>query len=99
MLRHGIVAFLGFGRRDVADGLEQPAIVEPVHPLQRRELDSLERPPWPTPVDDLGLVETIDGFGESIVIAVPDAAYRRFDSGFGEPLGVFDRNILGAAIA
>jgi hypothetical protein len=50
-------------------------------------------------VDDLGLVETIDGFGESIVIAVPDAAYRRFDSGFGEPLGVFDRNILGAAIA
>src|ERR1700733_9926625 len=42
LLRHGIVAFLGFGWRDVADGLQQPAIVEPVHPLQRRELDSLE---------------------------------------------------------
>ena len=42
LLRHGIVAFLGFGRRNVADGLEQPAIVEPVHPLQRRELDSLK---------------------------------------------------------
>ena len=42
LLRHGIIAFLGFGWRDVADGLQQPAIVEPVHPLQRRELDSLE---------------------------------------------------------
>jgi hypothetical protein len=42
LLRHGIVAFLGFGWRDVADGLQQPAIVEPVHPLRRRELDSLE---------------------------------------------------------
>ena len=42
LLCHGIVAFLGFGWRDVADGLQQPAIVEPVHPLQRRELDSLE---------------------------------------------------------
>jgi Transposase DDE domain len=42
LLCHGIVAFLGFVWRDVADGLQQPAIVEPVHPLQRRELDSLE---------------------------------------------------------
>ena len=40
--QHGVVAFLGFGRRDVADGLQQPAIVEPVHPFQRRELDGLE---------------------------------------------------------
>ena len=39
---HGIVACLSFRRRDVADGLQQPAIVEPVDPLQRRELDGLE---------------------------------------------------------
>jgi len=32
--QHGVVALLGFGRRDVADGLQQPAIVEPVHPFQ-----------------------------------------------------------------
>ena len=31
--QHGVVALLGFGRRDVADGFQQPAIVEPVHPL------------------------------------------------------------------
>jgi len=99
LLRHGIVAFLGFGRRDVADGLQQPAIIEPVHPLQRRELDSLERPPWPAPVDDLGLVETIDGFGESIVIAVAHAAYRRFDARFRQALGVFDRDVLAAPVA
>jgi hypothetical protein len=64
----------GFGWRDVADGLEQPAVVEPVDPFQRGELDGLERPPWPAPVDDLGLVETIDGLGERVVIAVADAA-------------------------
>jgi hypothetical protein len=66
LLRHGIVAFLGFGRRDVADGLQQPAIVEPVDPFERGELDTLERPPWPAAVDDLGLLETVDGLGESI---------------------------------
>ena len=90
LLRHGIVAFLGFGWRDVADRLQQPAIIEPVYPFQRRELDSFERPPRPAPVDDLGLVETVDGLGESIVIAVPHAAYRRFDTRFRQALGVFD---------
>jgi hypothetical protein len=40
---------------DVADGLQKPAIVEPVDPFQRRELDGLERPPLPTSMDDLGL--------------------------------------------
>jgi site-specific recombinase XerD len=44
-----VVVFLGLGRRDVADGLQQPAIVEPVHPSQRRELDGFERPPRPAP--------------------------------------------------
>ena len=29
------------------------------------------------------------------VVRVADAADGRLDSGFGEPLGVFDRNILG----
>ena len=37
--QHGVVTFLGFGRRDVADGLQEPPVVEPVHPFQRRELD------------------------------------------------------------
>ena len=86
----GVVVFLGFGWRDVADRLQQPAIIEPVHPFQRRELDSFERPPRPAPVDDLGLVETVDGLGDSIVVAVPHTAYRRLDARFRQALGVFD---------
>ena len=54
-----MVALLGFDRRDVADRLQQPAIVETVDPFQRRELDGFERPPRPTSKDDLGLEETV----------------------------------------
>ena len=35
-------------------------------------------------MDHLGLVETVDGFGESIVIGIPDAADRRFDTSFSQ---------------
>jgi hypothetical protein len=78
--QHGVVALLGFGRRDVADGRQQPAIVEPVDPGQRGELDGLEAMPWPTPMDDLGLVEAVDGFGESIVIGISHAADGGLDA-------------------
>src|SRR3984885_6572940 len=40
-------------------------------------------------MDDLGFVETVDGFGESIVVAVADAAYRRLDTRFRQALGVY----------
>ena len=69
-------------------GLEQPAIVEPVHPFERGDLDGLEAPPWPALMDYLGLVETVDRFGESIVVAVADAADRGFDARFRQALGV-----------
>src|SRR3954454_15700920 len=95
MLQHGVVALLSFGRRDVADGLQEPPVVEPVHPFQRRELDGFERPPRPAPMDDLGLVETVDCLGESIVITVADAANRRLDSRLRQALGVLDRDGLG----
>ena len=39
LFQHGVVTVLDFGRRDVADGLQEPPVVEPVHPFQRRELD------------------------------------------------------------
>ena len=78
--QHGVVALLGFGRRDVADGLQEPPVVEPVHPFQRRELDGFERPPRSAPMDDLGLVEAIDRFGESVVVGIADAANRRLDA-------------------
>jgi hypothetical protein len=39
-------------------------------------------------MDDLGLVETVNRFGESIVITVADAAHRRLDARLHQPLGV-----------
>jgi hypothetical protein len=47
LFQHGVVALPGFGRRDVADGLEEPSVVEPIHPFQGRELDGLEAAPSP----------------------------------------------------
>ena len=42
---HGIVAFLCFCGRDVADGLEKPAVIEPVDPFQRCIFDGFKRSP------------------------------------------------------
>jgi hypothetical protein len=46
-------------------------------------------------MDHLGLVETVDGLGESVVIGISDTADRRFDTGFSQALSVFDRDVLG----
>jgi hypothetical protein len=99
LLQHGVVARLGFGRRDIADRLQKPPAVEPVYSFQRRELHGLERAPWATPMDDLGFVDAIDRLGESIVIAVADAADGWLDAGLGQALGVFDRDVLAAPVA
>jgi hypothetical protein len=99
LLQHGVVALLGFGRRDVSDGLQEPPVVEPVHPFQSRELDGLEATPWSAPMDYFGLVEAVDGFGEGIVIGISDAADRRLDTGFSQTLGAFDRDLLAAPVA
>ena len=92
---HGVVALLGFSRRDVADGLEEPSVVEPVDPFEGGELDGLEAAPWSPPMDYLSLVETVDGFGESVVIGISDAADRRFNTSFSQALSVLDGYVLG----
>ena len=73
LVQHGIVAFLGLGRRDIADRLQEPPVVEPVHPFQRRKHDGFERTPRSASMDDLGLVKPVDGLCESVVIAVANA--------------------------
>ena len=60
VLHHSIVGGFGLGGRYVADGLEQPTIVEPVDPFEGGILDRFERAPGTLPPDDLGLVETVD---------------------------------------
>ncbi len=41
-------------------------MVEPIDPGERCHFNSLERLPWRLPVDQLGLVEAVDGFGERV---------------------------------
>jgi hypothetical protein len=43
-------------------------------------------------------VKAVDRLGQSVVVAFADAADRRLDPGFGEALGIFDREILAAAV-
>ena len=91
MLQHSIVAFFGFGRRDVADGLQDPPIVELV---EGSVLHRLKRAPRPAPVDDLGLIEAIERLGERVVVRVADTANRGLNAGLGQALGVLDRGVL-----
>ena len=77
VVQHGEVAFLGFGRRDEADGLQKPAIVEPVHPLEGCELDGLEGAPRSPSMDDLSLVEAVDRLGQRVVVRVRRRCRRR----------------------
>jgi hypothetical protein len=50
-------------------------------------------------MDDLGLVEAIDRFGECVVVAVADTADGGLDARLGQALGVLDRDVLAAADA
>jgi hypothetical protein len=70
LFQHSVVVLLGFGRQYVADGLQEPLVVEPVDPFEGSELDGLEVLLGSATVDHLGLVETIDGFCEGIVVGI-----------------------------
>jgi hypothetical protein len=85
-----VVRRLELSWRNIAERLEQAAIVEPIDPLQRGELDGLAALPRPATVD-LGFEERVDGFGEGVVVGVALAADRSFDARFGEALGVANR--------
>src|ERR1035437_8055169 len=50
-------------------------------------------------MDDLGLVEAIDGFREGIVVTITNAADRRLDACFRQALGILDRDVLAAPVA
>ena len=93
------VGRLRLGRRDVADRLQQPVVVEPRHPFQRGQFDSLARLPRPAPVDDLGLVQPVDGLGQGVVVTVTGGADRGLDASLCQALAVADRDVLAAAVA
>jgi len=75
--------------------LEQAAVVEPVDPFECCVFDGLEAAPRASAVDDLSFEQADDRLSEGVVIAVADAADRRFDTRFCQSFGVFDGQILG----
>ena len=81
-----IVLLFEFHRWDVPDRLEQPSVVEPIHPFESRELKLLDVPPRPTPADHLRLVQADDRLGESVVVRVAETAYCWFDLCFRKSL-------------
>src|SRR5216683_6052990 len=85
--------------RYIADWLQQPTVIEPVDPFERRVFHGLEVPPRTAPVNKLGLVKSNDRLGKCVVVRIAHAAYRRLDSRFGQSLGVANRQILATAIA
>jgi len=61
-----VVGGLELGRWDMPDGLQEPAVVEPVDPLQGGVLDLVQALPGATPTDQLGLVQPNDRFGQAL---------------------------------
>ena len=91
--KRGVVG--GLGRRDVAYRFEQAAVVKPVHPLQRGELDGLEETPRTAPMDHLGFEQAVDRLGKRVVVGIAAAADGRLtEAGVGEPLRIAQRKVL-----
>ena len=63
-VQHREISFLSLGRRNIADGFQQPSVVEPAHPFQRGKFDRFKTAPRPTRVNNLGFVKPVDRFGE-----------------------------------
>jgi hypothetical protein len=91
-----VVGGLEFGWWEMADGPQEPAVVEPVDPLQGGVLDLIQALPGATPADQLGLVQADDRLGQRIVERVAAGADRGDCAGVGQPLGVADRQVLAA---
>ena len=76
-----IVVHFVLGRRDIPDRFEQPSVIKPVHPRQRREFHGLERPPRSFPTDHFRFEEPNDRFCKGVIVAVAATADRRLNAG------------------
>ncbi len=74
--------------------------VEPVYLFQIGELDRFQAPPGTSATDCFGLEEADHSFYERIIVAVADAADRRFNPCLGEMFCTCDRHLLrGSPVA
>ena len=59
-------------------------VIEPRHPFERSKLHRFGGFPGGAPMNELRLVEAVDGFGERVVVAVAPTADRGFDTRFAQ---------------
>ena len=69
-----------------------------MHPFHGLPFESAIGFPRAEVFDDLRLEQSDDGFGQCVVVVVPDPSDRHVDSGFGEPLGVSDGQTMHASV-
>ena len=84
--------FLELCWRDVVEVAVQAVVVVPVDPAEGGELDVLDGLPGPSlaggATDQLGLVVTVHGLGQSIVVAVADGADRGHRTDLGKAFAI-----------
>jgi hypothetical protein len=89
---------LELDRWHVVEGLVNSSVVEPVDVVERRPFDVFDVAPRSLAVDQLGLVETVERFGQSIVIGVTLRSNGRDDLGLAETFRVTNAEVLNAAV-
>ena len=98
-MQGSVESLLCFVRCDISDGAVQARVVIPVDPFQGFPFDLTSGLPGAEELDDLGLEQADDAFGESIVIEITDAADRGVDARPGQPFGVSNRQVLATSVA
>ena len=83
----------------VVQGLVQAGCVPPVDPLHRGQFDGLDGLPQVFGMDEFGLVEPVDGFGQGVVVGVAHGAHGGCYPCGDECLRVCQADILGAFVA
>jgi hypothetical protein len=71
-----VIACFGLGGWDISDRFEQAPVVEPVDPFEGGEFHCLDAAPGGAAMDQLGLEQAIDGFGERVDAPISVKVYR-----------------------
>jgi hypothetical protein len=91
-----VIVCLSFRGQYIAEWFEQAVVVKPGHPFQRGQFHGFTRLPRSAAVDQLSLVEPVNGLGQGIIIAVALAAHRRLYAGPCKMFTVPDSDVLSA---
>ncbi len=93
-----VEVLLVLDRWDVSEGAVEAVLVEPVHPVQGRQLEVVDAAPGSLVADALELVEPDQALGLGVVVGIADAADRRNRTGKGESVLVPNGGVLPASL-